>query len=84
MLNSTVHRPRRFRFQPGDHLLFYTDGVTETRDAAGAFFPLATWAHDRLTPPSQQALENLHHALLERSGNKLNDDIAALTILKIA
>jgi serine phosphatase RsbU (regulator of sigma subunit) len=30
-----------FRYTDSDRLLLYTDGVSEARDAAGAFFPLA-------------------------------------------
>ncbi|MGW9032762.1 PP2C family protein-serine/threonine phosphatase [Streptomyces sp. NPDC055722] len=81
-LRTTPCRPRRFAFQAGDQLLLYTDGVTETRDATGAFFPLATWAQEQLTTPPRQALNNLHHALLTYSGNNLSDDIAAIAILK--
>lgn len=32
--------PYRVAFAPGDQLLLYTDGVTETRDAQGSFYPL--------------------------------------------
>lgn len=81
-LLTPVFRPRRFPFRAGDQLLLYTDGVTETRDADGTFFPLADWAHGQLDKPPRQALKNLHQALLEHSGNNLNDDIAALAIRK--
>ncbi|MGW7674132.1 PP2C family protein-serine/threonine phosphatase [Streptomyces sp. NPDC054775] len=83
-LLATPCLPRRFAFLPGDQLLLYTDGVSETRDTNGAFFPLATWAKKQLTAPPRQALNNLHHALLHHSGNNLNDDIAAVAILKTA
>lgn len=33
--------PQTFGYEPGDLLLLYTDGVTEARDADGAFYPLA-------------------------------------------
>lgn len=80
----TPCRPRRFAFRAGDQLLLYTDGVTETRDATGAFFPLAAWAREQLTTAPRQALNNLHDALLKHSGNNLNDDIAAVAIRKTA
>jgi serine phosphatase RsbU (regulator of sigma subunit) len=35
------YQERRFDFGPGDTLLLYTDGVSEARDAAGVFYPLA-------------------------------------------
>ncbi|MGI5144187.1 PP2C family protein-serine/threonine phosphatase [Streptomyces sp. CA-106110] len=83
-LLTTPCHPQRFAFRAGDHLLLYTDGVTETRDATGAFFPLATWAQEQLTTAPRQVLNNLHHALLKHSGNNLNDDIAAIAIRKTA
>ncbi|MGI5518695.1 PP2C family protein-serine/threonine phosphatase [Streptomyces sp. CA-106131] len=83
-LLTTPCHPQRFAFRAGDHLLLYTDGVTETRDATGAFFPLTTWAQEQLTTAPRQVLNNLHHALLKHSGNNLNDDIAAIAIRKTA
>ncbi|RST09179.1 serine/threonine-protein phosphatase [Streptomyces sp. WAC05374] len=69
-------------FAPGDQLLLYTDGVTETRDPKGAFFPLPDWlAHQGpLTP--QALLGDLHRDLLRYSAGKLDDDIAALALRK--
>ncbi|MFL4902008.1 PP2C family protein-serine/threonine phosphatase [Streptomyces sp. MMS24-I2-30] len=81
LLTPTFH-PRRFAFATGDQLLLYTDGVSETRAADGTFFPLTTWAHDQLDKPPWHVLKGLHHALLEHSGDNLNDDIAALAIRK--
>lgn len=67
-------------FLPGDQMLLYTDGVTETRDRAGRFFPLAAWAgqHDR-TPP-RELLDRLHLDLLHYARGRLDDDIAALAV----
>lgn len=81
-LLTTTCRPSRFDFRPGDQLLFYTDGVSETRDATGAFFPLLGWAQDQMTAPARPPLNCLHRALLKHSGNKLNDGIAAIAVLK--
>ncbi|TVZ84205.1 serine phosphatase RsbU (regulator of sigma subunit) [Streptomyces sp. BK340] len=67
-------------FSDGDQLLLYTDGVTETRDRDGAFFPLPDWMR-RLGPaPPRELLDRLHRDLLHYSGGRLNDDIAALAI----
>ncbi|MEU6407030.1 PP2C family protein-serine/threonine phosphatase [Streptomyces sp. NPDC046985] len=71
------------RFQPGDQLLLYTDGVTETRGADGAFYPLAArlrrWA--RMRPGA--LLDRLHADLLAYSGGCLDDDIAALAAYRL-
>ena len=37
-------------FGPGDQMLFYTDGVSEARDKAGTFFPLALSDSRPMTP----------------------------------
>ncbi|WUH24107.1 serine/threonine-protein phosphatase [Streptomyces sp. NBC_00448] len=65
---------------PGDRLLFYTDGVTETRDRDGRFFPLPEWIAQQtaVSPPHLLAL--LHQQLLSFSEGALDDDIAALVV----
>ncbi|MFF2524117.1 PP2C family protein-serine/threonine phosphatase [Streptomyces liangshanensis] len=67
-------------FVPGDQLLLYTDGVTETRDGDGAFFPLAAWAGERTSVPPRPLLDQLHRALLQHSAGGLDDDIAVLAV----
>lgn len=65
---------------PGDRLLFYTDGVTETRDRSGAFFPLPAWARTRYAASPRALLDQLHEGLVQFSGGALDDDIAALVV----
>src|SRR5690242_8700708 len=65
---------------PGDRLLLYTDGVTETRDRAGTFFPLTAWARTQDAEPPRALLDALHQQLLRFSGGALDDDIAAMVI----
>lgn len=65
---------------PGDRILLYTDGVTETRDSSGTFFPLARWARARTALPPRHLLDELHEELLRYSGGGLDDDVAALVI----
>ncbi|MGW7660323.1 PP2C family protein-serine/threonine phosphatase [Streptomyces sp. NPDC054756] len=71
-------------FRPGDLLLLYTDGVTETRDATGSFYPL----HERIRPwvtlPPPDLLNRLHQDLVTFSDGHLNDDIAALAAYRLS
>jgi hypothetical protein len=65
--------------QPGDRVLFYTDGITEARDDTGAFFGL-----DRLVDlaerhaasglPVQEVLRRLMRAVLDHQRGTLDDD----------
>ncbi|WP_330452543.1 MULTISPECIES: PP2C family protein-serine/threonine phosphatase [unclassified Streptomyces] len=47
-------QPAGTHLHPGDTLLLYTDGIAETRDAAGTFYPLTTrltaYQHDHPAP----------------------------------
>ncbi|MEU4092922.1 PP2C family protein-serine/threonine phosphatase [Streptomyces sp. NPDC026673] len=69
-----------FAFSAGDQLLLYTDGVTETRDRAGAFFPLPEWLRQQSPASPRELLDGLHRELVHYSGGRLNDDIAALAV----
>ncbi|MEU6221322.1 PP2C family protein-serine/threonine phosphatase [Streptomyces sp. NPDC047022] len=65
-------------FHPGDQLLLYTDGVTETRDRSGTFYPLAERVRSWSAEAPHQLLDHLHRDLIAYSGGRLDDDIAAL------
>ncbi|WP_234439781.1 PP2C family protein-serine/threonine phosphatase [Streptomyces bicolor] len=67
-------------FGPGDQLLLYTDGVSETRDHSGEFFPLPDWMRRQGTLQPRELLDQLHRDLLQHSGGRLDDDIAALAL----
>ncbi|MEU6341541.1 PP2C family protein-serine/threonine phosphatase [Streptomyces sp. NPDC046977] len=69
-----------FAFDPGDQLLLYTDGVTETRDRTGAFFPLADWIRGQGRRSPRELLDRLHQDLLRYGGGRLGDDIAAVVV----
>ncbi|CAM5653982.1 Membrane protein OS=Kitasatospora aureofaciens OX=1894 GN=GCM10010502_22850 PE=4 SV=1 [Kitasatospora aureofaciens] len=65
-------------FRPGDQLLLYTDGVTETRDRTGAFYPLTQRVREWTGLPPRELLNHLHRDLVAYSGAALDDDIAVL------
>ncbi|MGW5124021.1 PP2C family protein-serine/threonine phosphatase [Streptomyces sp. NPDC004069] len=65
-------------FGPGDRLLLYTDGVTETRDHSGTFYPLTERIRSWNGEAPHQLLDHLHRDLITYSGGELDDDIAAL------
>ncbi len=73
-------QPFRAGFSPGDQLLLYTDGVTEARDSAGLFYPLAERAHLLKEQDPQTALENVRQDLLHHVGGPLHDDAAMLLL----
>lgn len=72
--------PHRVDFGPGDQLLLYTDGVTEARDRAGAFYPLSRRVHLLTGPDPQAALEALRGDLMRHTGGPLLDDAAMLLL----
>lgn len=67
-------------FAPGDRLLLYTDGVSETRDADGVFYPLADRVRRWTTEPPARLLERLRTDLAEFGASPGDDDVAALVI----
>ncbi|MGA5039740.1 PP2C family protein-serine/threonine phosphatase [Streptomyces capoamus] len=80
VLEGEPYHVDTYSFRPGDHLLLYTDGITETRDAAGTFYPLLQRLRSWGCLPPRELLERLHQELLEYSGDRLQDDVAALAV----
>ncbi|MFD3583078.1 PP2C family protein-serine/threonine phosphatase [Streptomyces sp. NPDC058683] len=79
MLVGDPYHVDTYAFGPGDQLLLYTDGVTETRDPDGSFYPLLQRLRSWGPMPPPELLERLHQDLLAYSGDQLQDDTAALT-----
>ncbi|MFJ7149175.1 PP2C family protein-serine/threonine phosphatase [Streptomyces sp. NPDC100445] len=69
-----------YTLRSGDTLLLYTDGITETRDADGAFYPLLPRLRSWADLPPRELLTRLHRDLLVHSGDRLKDDIAAVVV----
>ncbi|MGG2459769.1 PP2C family protein-serine/threonine phosphatase [Streptomyces sp. RGM 3693] len=71
---------QRIPFAPGDRLALCTDGVTETRDANGADYPLGERLRAWAALPSAQLLNRLQQDLLDYAGHELHDDAAFLVV----
>jgi serine phosphatase RsbU (regulator of sigma subunit) len=67
----------------GDQLLLYTDGVSEARDAAGRFFPLAQVTAEAVGQDpdvGSHLLDALVTSLDDHVGNRGSDDILLLLV----
>jgi serine phosphatase RsbU (regulator of sigma subunit) len=73
-----------FPFTVGDRLLLYTDGVSESRDLAGTFYPLRTRIRRWSSAPPRQLLDNLQHDLSAYVSGTRDDDLAALVAQRVA
>ncbi|MEU9285725.1 PP2C family protein-serine/threonine phosphatase [Streptomyces sp. NPDC048275] len=71
-------------FADGDHLLLYTDGVTEARDHGCEFYPLAEGLARHVSDDPARTLTALHDELLAHVGGRLHDDAALLLLHKPA
>jgi serine phosphatase RsbU (regulator of sigma subunit) len=69
-------RPQEIALKPGDRLLFYTDGLVETRDPAGRFFGLDRRVAAALAGPSlEDAVQGVVRLVLQHAGHELADDV---------
>ncbi|MCW2765034.1 MAG: Stage sporulation family protein [Nocardioides sp.] len=66
----------RHPWPPPSRMLFYTDGLVETRNADGAFFRLEAIVPDLARLPLDDALEQTLVRLRAFAGNRLTDDVA--------
>jgi serine phosphatase RsbU (regulator of sigma subunit) len=70
-------------FATGDRLLLYTDGVSETRDRTGTFYPLTQRIRQWASAPPRQLLDHLHHDLRSYVHGTRDDDLAALAAHRV-
>jgi serine phosphatase RsbU (regulator of sigma subunit) len=79
-MSGSPYVPATFPFAQGDRLLLYTDGVTETRDRNGAFYPLA----ERVTAWAGRAPADLVGKITDDlaayAATPLNDDMALVVV----
>ncbi|MEU6678095.1 PP2C family protein-serine/threonine phosphatase [Streptomyces sp. NPDC046925] len=72
----TAPQAHRVYLQPGERLLFYTDGLSEARNGEGVEFPLLPRAAEALAEPSNSdALDALYALAIAHTGRPLTDDI---------
>jgi serine phosphatase RsbU (regulator of sigma subunit) len=69
-----------FPLRPGDRLLFYTDGVTEARDAKGRFFALPERVAALHQEPPTVLMDCLTAELRRHTGHQPRDDAALLLV----
>lgn len=69
-------------FGPGDRLLMFTDGVSETRDADGAFYPLEQRLRAWAGEPADRIPELLRGDLDRFGARGLDDDTTALLVVR--
>jgi hypothetical protein len=73
-------KPATFTVNPGDRLVFCTDGMLEARDRAGRFFRIEDAVDTLRHPDLQAAADGLLGRLLAHTGRKLDDDVALLLL----
>ncbi|MEU4997946.1 PP2C family protein-serine/threonine phosphatase [Streptomyces sp. NPDC021622] len=75
-----AHHVDTFKFEEGDLLLLYTDGVSEARDAGGTFYPLTERIAGWTDTDPETFLRRLRRDLLHHVGGRLGDDAALIAI----
>lgn len=72
------------RWETGDRIVMFTDGLIEARDRRGAFFPFTEHAPDLGEGTLESALDRLTRKLRAHVGGNLHDDLALLAAERIA
>jgi serine phosphatase RsbU (regulator of sigma subunit) len=69
-------------FPPGSLLVLHTDGLTEARNAADAFYDLAEGLRGRRFPGPAALLDHLLAEVGAHTGGHRNDDMALLAVMR--
>jgi hypothetical protein len=74
-----------YELEPGDRLLFYTDGIVEARSTDGEFFGLARLLdlaerHASSGLTAAEVLRRLSLAVLDHQGGRLDDDATLMLV----
>jgi hypothetical protein len=78
-------KPARYQLEPGDRLLFYTDGVIEAQSPDGELFGLERFTDFVIRRevdgvPAPETLRRLIQTLLEHQQGRLQDDATVLLV----
>jgi serine phosphatase RsbU (regulator of sigma subunit) len=81
-LGATPRIPVTIPFEPGNEILFYTDGASEARNKAGEFFPLAQCGS--LEGPADPAaqVDRLSDEVVRYVGHEPEDDVALMLVYR--
>jgi serine phosphatase RsbU (regulator of sigma subunit) len=89
-LGGAPRIPVTVPFEPGESILFYTDGASEARNKAGEFFPLdrceslqPAGGQDAETEPAT-LVDRLSDEVVRHIGHEPDDDVALLMISREA
>jgi serine phosphatase RsbU (regulator of sigma subunit) len=72
--------PTTCQLTEGARLLFYTDGLVESRNGDGSFFPLEDSAETLSAEDLGTALDDLLDQVVDHVGHRVNDDVALLLV----
>ncbi|WP_189312949.1 PP2C family protein-serine/threonine phosphatase [Streptomyces brasiliensis] len=74
------YRVDTFRYDPGDTLLLYTDGLIEARDASGTFYPALDRFATLDTDEPHSVITGLLTDLTAHAGGEVRDDVALVAV----
>ncbi|MCX5196461.1 serine/threonine-protein phosphatase [Streptomyces sp. NBC_00249] len=77
---GTADRVGEWAFPAGSTLLLFTDGLTEARDTAGAFYDPAARLRGRVFPGPDGLLDALSTDVRRHTGGGATDDMALLAV----
>jgi len=83
-LGARPDRSDEWELPPGGTLLFYTDGLSEARDADGVFYDPAERLRGRLFPGPEELLSALTDDVRLHTGGESTDDMALLAVARPA
>lgn len=79
-LGGAPRIPVTIPFEPGQEVLFYTDGASEARNKAGAFFPLARCPSISVPGDPATLVSRLSDEITKHIGHQPDDDVALLLV----